>query len=350
MKKIVFNLMHNSFLFSMIITRIINLKNYCFKSYEKVLSEKKELDIWDVEKLSQEMRPYYSDSTPNSSYYGITYHLKKYAQTNKIIGLNSEHGLYFGDYVEKESEGKSVRKNVTISNKRLDILKKADVSNGISVGPYINYVPEYYDSSKTKKIKKDLGKVLLAFPPHSTRTVDAVYDKKLFIDYLNKQKENFDTIMVCFFYKDIQNGAHINYKENGFLIVSAGHMFDANFLSRQKTMISLADHTVSATVGTHIGYCIFLGKSHEIVNLSNNNINGNKHKSIDKKNDNQDLANIVRPMFDRDEDLMLETFLEGTNSTDEEKYKLASEYWGFDCVRTNTELKKMFYSKCREEA
>lgn len=341
MKKLIFNLMNNSFLFSLIITRVLNYKNYFFKSYEKVLLEKREFDIWDVEELSQEMKPYYADTTPNSSYYGITYILKKYANVNKIIGVNTEHGLYFGDYIEKESIGKSVNLNITISNRRIDILNKSHIKNCISIGPYIHYASDYYSSKKLKELKRKLGKVLLAFPPHSTRTVDAVYNKDRFIEYLMGQQKNYDTIMVCFFYKDIQSKSFVEYRNKGFMIVTAGHMFDANFLSRQKAIISLADHTVSVTIGTHIGYCIFLGKSHEIIKLSTNNIKENKHINIDKKIDNQNISNIRRPLFEQDEDLMLSAFLNSSNCSENIKKTIVEDYWGINCIRSKEELNRI---------
>lgn len=338
-KQKVFALMSSSYLASCAITRLLNIKNYPFNKYIKEIERRAEFDIWEYLQLSEEMKPYYADSTPNSSYYGIAYNIKKYAGIDKIIGFNAEHGLYFGDYVEPESMGKSIRLNVTMSQKRKNIINKESIAPSVSIGPYIYYAPEYYTDDELRTIKKKLGKTLLVFPPHSTRTVNAAYDHDLFFDYLKKERDKYDTVMVCLFYKDIQRGEYKHYEKKGYLVVTAGHMFDCNFLSRQKAMIELADETVSTSAGTHIGYCIFLGKNHTIIDLSANNENGNKHKSIDKDCGNQILKNIVRPAFEVDEDLMLNTFLNTKYSDEKKKEEIASEFWGFSSLMSKDELK-----------
>ena len=58
------------------------------------------------------------------------------------------------------------------------------------------------------------------------------------------------------------------YLEHGFECVTAGHIYDPFFLSRLKSIIDLATITTSNEIGTHIGYCIFMGKPHYFYNSS----------------------------------------------------------------------------------
>ena len=48
-------------------------------------------------------------------------------------------------------------------------------------------------------------------------------------------------------------------------MVCAGHAYDPHFLDRLRTLIELSDITLSNNLGTHIGYCVSLGKPHWII-------------------------------------------------------------------------------------
>lgn len=49
-------------------------------------------------------------------------------------------------------------------------------------------------------------------------------------------------------------------------MTTAGHQLDINFLNRLKTIILLSDYTCSNSIGTHTGYCVYLGKPHLVIN------------------------------------------------------------------------------------
>lgn len=134
------------------------------------------------------------------------------------------------------------------------------------IGTYMNYAQNLYPKNKFDHIKQQLGKTLLVFPSHSIHTVYTQFNARDFIQFIQKIKEQgqFDSVLVCLYYKDIELGhAHI-YEQHGYRIVTAGWIVDYHFLDRLKTLILLSDYTISNDLGTHIGYCVQLGKAHQI--------------------------------------------------------------------------------------
>ena len=338
-KNTITNLILNNSLAGKTAIIALNARNYGGNKYEEECSRRAQLDLWDCQKLSTEMKPFYSDLTPNSSYYGIMHHIKKYASIDGFCNWNVEHGLYLGEYVEKESMGKAMKGTITFSDKRKRHLESMVRSKVVTIGPYIHYADDYYSEDKYKTIKAQLGRVLLAFPPHSTRNLQVSYDTEVFIEKLKSMSKDYDTVMVCMFFKDILFGGQKPYEEAGFTIVTSGHMYDYHFLSRQKEMIKLSDYTVSASVGTHIGYCLYMGKEHEILSLAKDgSTSGNTHESIDKYNNGNRPVNEVFSTFKSDQDLLLNAFIDTGMMDRTIQHKLVSEIWGFDCIRKTEEL------------
>ena len=64
------------------------------------------------------------------------------------------------------------------------------------------------------------------------------------------------------YYQDILNGDAAIFEDAGFVVVTCGYREDCHFLERQRTLIKLADFTMSNSIGTHVGYCVYMGKPH----------------------------------------------------------------------------------------
>lgn len=133
------------------------------------------------------------------------------------------------------------------------------------VGSYICYAGTLLNEFKFKQLKSELGKVLLVFPSHSG-SLHAQFDTDEFIAFIKtiKEKGQFDTVLVCLFCADIELGRDKIYQEHGFRVTTAGFYLDYYFLERLKTLILLSDYTLSNDLGTHIGYCVQLGKPHQV--------------------------------------------------------------------------------------
>jgi hypothetical protein len=188
--------------------------------------------------------------------FGIKSVIKK--KYGKLIKWDTEieHGITIGkDRVNYSYYAKNV---ITMSNARATLL--SENHHATAIGPYIAYAENIYPNRRLVKSKEALGKVLLAFPSHSTPTEAVSFNELSFVENINKIKQNYDTIIVCLYWVDFMRDSGSYYIEKGFRVVCAGHRYDPFFLSRLRTIITLADHCMTNNVGTHIGYCVYLNK------------------------------------------------------------------------------------------
>lgn len=129
----------------------------------------------------------------------------------------------------------------------------------------------------------------------------------------------------------------------GYKIVTSGHRFDLNFLSRQKSFIELADYTMSNNLGTHVGYCIHLNKPHYIfqqrVFYDAKDQKTQKHLS-DASNQDNNLT------YEWELKEICEAFNQYEIDITEKQREIVEEYWGESYIRTPEELRNLLrYSK-----
>lgn len=245
-------------------------KNYIV--YHIMKQQRAKCDYFDVDSFMTDLPLYGFPDLPgiqgNKCYgnYNVLQHALGYDFHPRSM---VEHGLYFAEYViEGECTMDCIDTIYTYSNYRKNaILKhfggKID-KEIITVGPYIQYAPNFKTKSELAALKANLGKVLLVFPSHSFADEDAIYDFNEFSKCIDEMAVSYDSVLISMLGYDIQQGLDKQYRDKGYKIVSSGTRNDPYFLSRQRDLMELADMTVSNDVGTHIGYSICLGTPHYI--------------------------------------------------------------------------------------
>ena len=178
-----------------------------------------------------------------------------------------------------------------------------------------------------------MGKCLLAFPTHSTLLADVHYNVKEYCEVLKQLGQNFDSVRICLYWKDINRRIDKTYKNFGFECVTAGHMFDPLFLPRLKSIIETATITTSNAVGTQIGYCLFMNMPHYLYK-QDFQVTCNKQQII-----NNDITIL------NDEVYALEkAFSKFNDKITKEQKEIVSFYWGFDCLKSPSEMRAIFDS------
>jgi hypothetical protein len=125
------------------------------------------------------------------------------------------------------------------------------------------------------------------------------------------------------YWKDILNGNHFPYREHGFQVVTAGHRSDSYFLSRLKDIIELSDYTMSNFVGTHIGYCISLGKPHYIIKQKYEIYGENIEKEFEDRRDINYLHS-----FKNEESEIIDAFDNFIFSITDLQIFIVEKHWG----------------------
>jgi hypothetical protein len=272
----------------------------------------------------------------DNNLYGLNEILCKYAgiptANHKIF---FEHGMIFGSLVQNQAKNSFVQQVLTYSDYRENYLSGLN-KKILKIGHYIHYADDLIEESRLRDIKEKLGHVMLIFPSHSIKALMVKYDFTELLEQIKLLRKEFDTVIVCLYWKDVQLGRAKIYEDAGCKVVTAGHFYDKYFLPRLKSIINLSDATMSNNIGTHTGYCIYLNKPHYIYSQPI------KVEPIIKSKMNDELSQ--RSSLDWDEynkakDRLVDTFRQFSHTITEQQYDLTSHVWGFDYIRNQQELK-----------
>ncbi len=309
------------------------VKIYNFKQIFK--KKNKESSLFDYNALILNSKFYCTEYYKGNALYGIGKVIKEYCDYDKKVLGCIEHGVYFGDYInEKEAIKSGLPAVLTYGTVRNDMLRKKKSKKLIfKIGPYIKYANLLLTDDEIKNIKKKNGKTLLVFPTHSVDRVETEFDYNGFINEIKKFKEryNFKTVLVSLYYRDIELGKNKIYEDNGFIVVSNGLKEDYDFLSRQKTFITLSDYTISNSVGTHIGYSVALGIPHTIIKQKM------EYKS-DSKFDVKDVPNLYLESSILQKKEVEEYFLKYSEEITKEQLQVCNKYWGLGNYKTKEQM------------
>ena len=319
MRKVIGKLLKDSVWMNTLYNLMYKVKNK--KSFFAIQENRKNMSIFNCKDLAAPIPYYPLEFVKDSNYYGQNFWIKKYTGLQHI-DVSIEHGLYYGDYIPYSSYCKTVKKILTSSLVRKQVLEKLN-KPVVTIGPYIHYVPYLLAESEVQAIREKNGRILLFLPTHTTREGGRKYDAETNVGMLKAfAKENgFTSVFVCMYYYDILHSDLATvYEQAGFKVVTAGHRLDLNFLCRLKSIIGLADYTISNFVGTHVGYCIYLKKPHWIMN------------PVDFSGMPKDFVEIT------------EAFLSFSNTITQEQYDVVAKYWGFDQLKTLEDLRELLYS------
>ena len=319
MRKVLGKLLKDSVWMNTLYNLMYKVKNK--KLFFAIQKNRKSMSIFNYKDLAAPIPYYPLEFVKDSNYYGQNFWIKKYTGL-QYIDVSIEHGLYYGDYIPYSSYCKTVKKILTSSLVRKQVLEKLN-KPVVTIGPYIHYVPYLLAESEVQAIREKYGRILLFLPTHTTREGGRKYDAETNVGMLKAfvKEKGFTSVFVCMYYYDILHSDLATvYEQAGFKVVTAGHRLDLNFLCRLKSIIGLADYTISNFVGTHVGYCIYLKKPHWIMN------------PVDFSGMPKDFVEIT------------EAFLSFSNTITQEQYDVVAKYWGFDQLKTLEDLRELLYS------
>ena len=209
---------------------------------------------------------------------------------------------------------------------------KKNKKHVFTIGPFIHYVDHYLSKDKILAEKKRLGKNILVFPAHSFSYIIVNYDSKWFRGKIKKISKDFDSVRICLFWADIELGLHKYYQDLGFECVTAGHILDPNFLPRLKSLIEIADLTVSNDIGTHTGYSIHMDTPNIVFFKKPSGL-----KAAKKWKNLQDEHWASKPYKE-----LLDTFSQGSIKITPKQRELANLYFGGkDDIKSKKQFKEI---------
>lgn len=321
------------------ILKAINLFNYYiihFFSFSKFKSEqirRQNIDLFDYLELAKSLPLICNSYYLNNDFYGHNHILKKYMSINNDLFWIIEHGIGFGENPDPFAEDfNDFLLVVTYGDFREIVNLKFTTKKILKIGPYIHYTNPLLNKIETDLLKNKLGRVLLVFPMHATNQVHYLYDDSFFIQEIKKRQTNYDNVIICMYWKDIQLGLHLKFKASNFLITCAGHIMDQNFLPRLKTIITISDEIFTNTIGTHIGYAVFMNKKIEYIEQEITQIVGSSENI--KTNHPKDVESFLKKEAE-----VKNAFVKDSEYSEDQRYNLVNDLWGFNHIKNPKELK-----------
>jgi hypothetical protein len=101
---------------------------------------------------------------------------------------------------------------------------------------------------------------LVYFDAHSSDYATARYDVEATSARLTELRSEFDEVIVCLYWRDVLLGRAELYRSHGLRCVTAGHMFDPQFLFRLVEIISSATIVLTDRLGSHLLYALALDR------------------------------------------------------------------------------------------
>lgn len=327
MKEIVYKSKMLSY-FACVLTRLHH------PGFQKEIKKRSELDLFDYKNIAKSLPKYYEEICTDNNCFGIGRCIRKYSgYKGSYVKGWIEHGYFYFDTVSSLASISFAKSILTFGSHREKVnVQYLPKKKCVKIGPYIHYADDYIDEETFKELKAKLGRVLLVFPMHSGTGQKVQYD----IDELFKNVESvagdFDTVLFSLFWTDINSEYVSQIESRGFKTVCSGHRFDPYFLSRQKTIIKLADVTLSNGLGTNLVYCTYLKKPHWLIRQKRTyaslNAIGDKHKTFQENNINK--ASVVELLYD--------IFKDYRNDLSEVQYDLCSQLFGFNDIKSPIEM------------
>jgi len=317
------------------------LMNFNNNNKRKLFNKTNKLFEWNLYK--DKVKPYLFHPIIDNNFYGIGTSLNLYSglKKNNLIKCYIEHGYFFGSYVAEDSKKYWCKNVLTFNERRESHLKPYNFNNIYQIGPYIHYAEQYSSPAQFDKYKSELGKMLLVFPMHSSTGTYLDYDFKLFFDFIDKIKNNYDSVVISVFWTDLNNEKFIHECESRqYKIFSAGNRYDQFFLSRLKDIINLSNMTISNGVGTHLIYSVYLKKPHYIYKQ---NID---EKTLNKKGEFELSIYDNNEYEIRKHEMNELEVLFGNSYNDKltpKQFKYCETRFGFDKIKTPKELLNIVY-------
>ncbi len=269
-------------------------------------------------------------------YYGALFALLDYAGLSSFsfspLNLCIQHGYVFE--IKNYEKSKLEKRNLVWSHKIVNMYHEFTSNQDVyAIGAPFFYAKSLLDENQLKEEKKRLGKTLLVFPMHSQIDVDTNYDTKKLLNILAEERKRFDTVLICMYWKDVLRGSHKVYTDIGYECVCNGYLYDQNFLRRQKSLFSLADATLSNGIGSHIGYSLYMGKPHWLIDDEYEYVNTRANGDAKDLSDVKDSNNFLE---------VKEAFVDNSDyQINDKQINVINKFWGISDMKSPEELKKL---------
>jgi len=265
---------------------------------------------------------------PGNAYYGNDLILKTYAGLPRSYPLKVviPHGIYLDPNFIWIAEQKSPLPAIlNYSDFRKNVVSRKTSKFVISSSSPFLFLTKLLEGKQNSSRE---GTIF--FPAHSTHYVTVSMNYKTLADELEQLDDEYKPITVCMYWRDVNLGYHLPFLEKGFLVVSAGHIYDPYFLYRFYDLCNKHVYSSGNNFGSHIFYSIKAGCSY----FHLDSIKYNVHTGSDThKNDISGIPKFLHNYF-------LSLFSEPHRYTKKDQLDFVDYFLGTKYLKRPHELRK----------
>lgn len=217
------------------------------------------MTLEELDSAAAERPEYTSELFRPNDYYGFATVIKKYSGLSPDYALPGivPHGTRLTAHVWEPEINHPLPNLLLESRHDQEVYARITKKSSYAIGAPFYYALRQMGSEGGGRGDKPSGTIVL--PAHSTHHVTAVFDQERFIDYLKTLGEEFQPLTICLYWRDVQLGRHRKYIEAGFPTVTAGHMFDHDFLYRLVRILAPHRYCFVNEIGTGALYSAAMG-------------------------------------------------------------------------------------------
>lgn len=288
--------------------------------------------VSDCEALASDRPQVTAEKHGPNDFYGHAAMLKAYAgwPAHRPLPLYIQHGVRFDLGCWARDALPEHRMGFVPSQWRVDALSGRVEQRLVPVGPYLHYSPPLWDPAETEAAARGAGRLLLAYPAHSTHWINTDYDVGVFCAQINALRPRFDSVLVCLYWKDILRGVHRRYGAEGFRCVTAGHIYDPKFMPRQRSILEAGAAVLTNQLGSHVGYAIHLGKPVQLL-----------HAEVVQTAEKTRMLEQSTAKTRLDVDRFRAAFAPPPEGITSAQLELIEKYWGLSAVKNPMEIRSV---------
>jgi hypothetical protein len=194
-----------------------------------------------------------SEVFKQNDFYGQASVLKRYAGLPQAYRLKGvlEHGVVLDDLMCAEERDARLATIFSCSARRAALHERHTRKRAVPIGFGYLYAIRLADG-RLPAIPDSERNGTLAFPCHSTRTIHAAFDHADYARRLAALPSELQPVVVCMYWKNYLDGDWRAYAERGLSIVSAGHIYDDQFLLRFHDLARRFRYACTNKIGTHL--------------------------------------------------------------------------------------------------
>lgn len=189
---------------------------------------------------------------PND-FYGQASILKRFAglPADRPLKAVLEHAPLFSRYMWDHDRDADLAINLSVSQERGEMISEISGKRSIPIGFGYYYAMEVFkELHPTACSTQRKGSVV--FPFKSTHVIKTNFDHADYAKRLMELPDEFHPIVCCIFWKDYLHGSHLPYQEAGIPVISAGHMFDHDFMLAFYDICRQFKYAISNEMGSYV--------------------------------------------------------------------------------------------------